>query len=383
MSSSSRRWASDSRTISSGTSWPASTYSCARRPTGEPLSISARRSSPVETCGTPRTRARRPLCVPLPDPGRPSTATRTGRFATMSPPRTGRPLDSITPVITQASGPRTVLQRGPDGAKNRCRESGPGAAHVGYVAFVTHAVVAYLSHRTDLRAPERGHQEPRENHDATGDDEQPAVAVVDAEPAVHPRRPRVGNDDDSERHGQSAQQRHERATGTRAHCRQDQHGAEADLNHGEQRCGVKAPDLPMRRAQRVSVDTGLREGHDSEHHGGDPDDQGDKLRETPVARRRRFDCRVDAIRIIPCCVIIACCVRRSSSPHRGLLSSRFIATSQRPLAVPDGRVTRTVFNPRSMGNPSTRVIGNTSIESNNGGWAWVRSTERWTRQKVA
>ena len=72
---------------------PTRRTSCARRPTGEPSSISARSSSPVEMWGTPSTWASRALWVPLPDPGRPSTATRTGRLTTISPPRVGRPLD--------------------------------------------------------------------------------------------------------------------------------------------------------------------------------------------------------------------------------------------------------------------------------------------------
>src|SRR5687768_14637656 len=60
-----------SSTTSSGTSFPADMKLWACTPSGVPRSRFSRNRSPVDTCGTDRSAARRAAWVPLPAPGGP------------------------------------------------------------------------------------------------------------------------------------------------------------------------------------------------------------------------------------------------------------------------------------------------------------------------
>jgi hypothetical protein len=74
--------------ISSLTSRPDSISALLARPSSVPACTASRRMSPVEILGTPRTRANRSACVPLPAPGAPNTTSRT---ATADRPYPRRP----------------------------------------------------------------------------------------------------------------------------------------------------------------------------------------------------------------------------------------------------------------------------------------------------
>ena len=72
------------------------------------------------------------------------------------------------------------------------------------------------------------------------------IAVVHAEPMMHPCRPCMGNDNHTEGDGQSAEQGHEGTARAGAHRGQHQHHAEADLDDREKRRVMEAPHLAMR-----------------------------------------------------------------------------------------------------------------------------------------
>src|SRR6476660_1602350 len=96
------------RITASGTRSPRSMYAFASSPSGVPLRIAARSSSPVASVGTPSAAASSGACVPFPAPGFPKRTMiigwgRTWRAACSEP--SGRrltPADLETPLLHEA-----------------------------------------------------------------------------------------------------------------------------------------------------------------------------------------------------------------------------------------------------------------------------------------